>query len=108
MRPGSTKFFLVRSAAGTAHTPPFIRNIHFRPDGSIVAVAYGTAAEALCFAVEAEAERMVARLASHRVFGTDGHCVHRAEELGRGERIARSGLPEERPAPAESERALSI
>src|SRR5579883_2971557 len=95
VHPVSTKFFLVRAATGTARTPPFIRNIHFRSDGSIVAVAYGTAADALCFAVEAEAERMVARLASHRVFGADSHCVHRAEELGRGARIARSGLPEE-------------
>lgn len=102
MHSADAKFFLARLTKDAVPRRAYVRHIHVRPNGSIAAVAYGTRAEALCFAGEEEAELTIARLAAHRVFGSYHHCVRRSDALRDGDSSAH-GFAEENASLSDSD-----
>ena len=65
------RFVIARATPSRAVRCRYLRSVQARPDGSIMAIGYGSRDEAQVFAQEHMATRLIAQLAEHPVFSLD-------------------------------------
>lgn len=72
-----TGYVITRATTSPAAQQGYLRSIHIKHDGTIVAIAYGMRHEACIFSRERAAGLLVERIAGHPIFGFQSHRIER-------------------------------
>ena len=72
-----TEYVITRATNGPAAQRGYLRSVHLKHDGTIVAIAYGMRHQARTFSRERSAGLLVERIAGHPVFGFQPHRIER-------------------------------